>query len=302
MGGSVMDPEPIPSRFHGVFVLTGCSQSKKQTDEPISACELYDSVYWDKKRELSDAIVEWSDPPTAAWNILSAEHGVLPPMREIEAYDTSIEDLRGEPLGWDSPHILPNGTRVTTKLDWWAHCVRGRLIDWLRAPFRADQYAERRTPCGELVILLGERYLDPLRERGVFTGIPESIHTDGLAGKHTIEGLTRVRYAFQEHDFSGNGKQMHWMKQRAEELRSHHDCGQDDLGSVGAGYVRERPLWQLGRPDIDVEGTEQADLFAFEDPPDAYIATAQQCLSDYGGGNENRPEENEREPLCRRSN
>lgn len=52
----------------------------------------------------------------------------------------------------------------------------------------------------------------------------------------------------------------------------------------GAGYVRERPLWQLGRPDIDVEGTEQADFFAFDDPPNAYIATAQQRLSEYGEG------------------
>lgn len=275
------DSEPIPSRTNGVFILVGCSQSKKQTDEPIPAWELYDSVYWDKKRELSEAIAQWSDQPTVAWNILSAEHPVLPPMMEIKRYDTSIEDLRGEPLGWDCPHILPNGKRVTTELDWWAYRVRGQLIDWLRAPFRADQYSERRTPCGELVVLLGNRYLDPLRKRGVFTGIPESIHTDGPAGKHTVEGLTRVRYAFQERDFSGIGKQMNWMKTRTAELRAQHDHGQDDLGSVGAGYVRERPPWQLGRREINIESTEQADLFAFEEPPEEYIATDQRCLTDY---------------------
>jgi len=287
------DPEPIPSRTNGVFVLIGCSQAKQETDEPVLACELYDSVYWDKKREFSEAVVQWSDQPTVAWNILSAEHAVLPPKMEIEYYDTSISDLRGEPLGWDCPHILPNGERVTTELDWWAYRVRGMLIDWLRAPFRADQYSEQRTPCGELVVLLGDRYLDPLKERGVFTGIPESAHTDGPAGKHTVEGLTRVRYAFQERDFSGNGEQMSWMKERAAELRSQHDRGQDNLGSVGAGYERQRPPWQLGRPEINVEGTEQADLFAFEDVPDAYIATEQRGLGDYDrvvadGGDEER--------------
>ena len=64
--------------------VVACGASKIDTDEPVPAAELYDSNYFNKKREYCEERCD-------AWWIISAEHGVLSPGDEIEPYDASLD-------------------------------------------------------------------------------------------------------------------------------------------------------------------------------------------------------------------
>ena len=234
----------------GTFVLVGCGAAK--ADEPRPAGELYTSNYATLKRRYADAATAWAgEHQPLAWAILSAEHGVIPNRIEIEPYDTTVDGLDEDAL------------------DRWADRVRSQLTDWLNWPFRADN-DPRESPCGRLVVLAGERYIQPLESRDVFRG------NVGQSFGSARPGLPCVpEFPFREHDFDGIGEQMAWLKERAEEIAAPSEA--DTLASVGGGYERERPTWHLNRPPFP-ESTEQAGLDRFEDVPDQYIATEQQTL------------------------
>lgn len=66
--------------------IVGCSKSKIDTDEPVQAHRLYDSVYFDKRWTYACA----TDGDVY---ILSAKHGIVAPDKPLLPYDVSIYTL-----------------------------------------------------------------------------------------------------------------------------------------------------------------------------------------------------------------
>jgi hypothetical protein len=71
------------------YALVGCGSAKKDGTHP--AKDLYDSTYFEKKRDFAEKLAD-------EWYIISAKYGVIDPEREIEDYDVSIEDVQVD--GW----------------------------------------------------------------------------------------------------------------------------------------------------------------------------------------------------------
>ena len=239
----------------GTFVLVGCGAAK--ADEPREARNLYTSNYFALKRQLAEALTAWAgEQQSSAWAILSAEHGIIPPTLEIEPYDTTAGDLDGDDL------------------DRWARRVKSGLTSWLNWPFQTEG-DPRESPCGRLVVLAGESYVAPLEAGDAFRG-----NVGGGLGRSRPGLPCQPEFPFREHDFGGIGEQMAWLKDRAAAIAAPAEA--DTLASVGGGYERERARWQLDCPPMPDE-TEQAELSAFEDVPDCYIATEQTTLVADGG-------------------
>lgn len=99
-GGEAVDPIEIsPDQFACQdcvatprIAFVGCGKAKKDVDEAIPAKDLYSSNYFGLKRQYAEEVCY-------AWFILSAEHGVIGPGKEIEPYDTTIGDLSDYELG-----------------------------------------------------------------------------------------------------------------------------------------------------------------------------------------------------------
>ena len=239
----------------GTFVLVGCGAAK--ADEPQPAKDLYTSNYFALKRRFAEAATAWAgEHQSSTWMVLSAEHGIIPPELEYEPYDTTVDDLDGE------------------ELDQWAKFVRSALTSWLNWPFGDGD--PRDSPCGRLIVLAGESYIQPLDERDVWQG-----NVGGPSAYRSRPGLPCVpEFPFREGDFGGIGEQMAWLKERAVELEADGPTELDALSSVGGGYERDRPPWQGHRKPINAEDTEQASIYEFEDVPPAYRATTQQRLGE----------------------
>ena len=260
-------------RTRGRFVLVGCGAAK--ASETVEARDLYTSSYFAVKRQYAEAAVQWAgttDRRANSWAILSAEHAVLPPRMEVDPYDTTIDDLRGEPIAGEQAYELPSGELVETELDRWAMRVHSALASWLRRPFAADQ---QESPCRELVVLAGSDYVDALRERDIFSGRPTAIRT----GRETYQALppkATVRFPFQERDFDGMFDQMAWLSERTDALSAEAAIAREtELAAFDGGYERECASWQTGHQGVDIDGTEQASLEAFEDVDDRFRATRQ---------------------------
>ncbi|RLM89039.1 DUF6884 domain-containing protein [Haloarcula sp. Atlit-7R] len=271
-------------RTRGRFVLIGCGDAK--TDDPAEARDLYTSSYFAVKRSYAEAAVQWArtaDRRANTWAVLSAEHGILMPRQTVAPYDTTIEDLRDDPIEGEANYRLPSGEQVETRLDRWALRVHSSLGDWLRRPYAADQ---QESPCRELVVLAGSDYVDALRKRGIFDGRPTAIRT----GRETYTALppkAAVRFPFQERDFDGMFDQMSWLSDRVEELSSAAaPARRSELSAFDGGFERDSATWQTGHSGVDVEGTEQAGLDAFENVPERFLATRQTSLATDGGEGE----------------
>jgi hypothetical protein len=260
-------------RTRGRFVLIGCGAAK--ASESVEARELYTSSYFAVKRQYAEAAVQWAgtaDRRANSWAILSAEHAVLPPRMEVDPYDTTIGDLRGKPIAGESVYELPSGELVETELDRWAMRVHSTLASWLRRPFAADQ---QESPCRELVVLAGSDYVDALRERNIFSGRPTAIRT-GRETHRALPPKATVRFPFQERDFDGMFEQMAWLSERADELSAEAAIAREtELAAFDGGYERECASWQTAHQGVDIDGTEQASLEAFEDVDDRFLATRQ---------------------------
>ena len=94
-----------------------------------------------------------------------------------------------------------------------------------------------------MIVLAGSDYVDALREREIFSGRPSTIRT-GLETYRALPPKATVRFPFQERDFDG-------------------------------GYEPERTSWQRAHHGVDIDGTEQASLKAFEDVDNRFLATRQ---------------------------
>ncbi|MFC6770010.1 DUF6884 domain-containing protein [Halorubrum pallidum] len=170
------------------LVAVGCSASKR--DVKVSrAGDLYSSGYWTVKSRYGAEVGD-------DWGIISAKYGLLSPDEEIANYDRTVTDLEGIPV--DGEGRLPNGDPVKTLLDEWAMDVYEGLSAWIDSEAHPDDPRDV-----ELQIVLGDRYYDPLAERGVFDALRAS-------GELTVDPV------FQTRDFSGMGEQMSWMNEQVD--------------------------------------------------------------------------------------
>lgn len=151
------------SPMRKTLVIVGCGSAK--ADRRRAAKNLYTSTYFQKKRAYAETVGD-------EWLILSAQHGLIEPETTVAPYDTSIEDLDSEAR------------------DGWADGVGWTLGEWV-AHARADDHTIERVD-----VLLGRRYCDPLRERGVFEALSD----------------VPVAFPFQEHDLGGIGEQLAWLE------------------------------------------------------------------------------------------
>lgn len=177
------------------FVVVGCSASKVDVDEPVPARDLYRGAYWTCKRDYGETIGD-------EWRILSAKHGLVHPVDEVEPYEQTVDDIENVPIHADEEYRLPDGRHVETMLDRWAADVYDDLRRWL---VYAGAHGSVDPRDVELEVLLGRRYRDPLEERGVF---------DRLRGRGALE----ISFPFQEVEQAagGNGNQMGWMTDEVE--------------------------------------------------------------------------------------
>jgi len=263
-------------RTRGRFVLVGCGAAK--ASETVEARDLYKSSYFAVKRQYAEATVQWAgttDRRANSWGILSAEHAVLMPRLEVDPYDTTIDDLRGEPITGEPTYELPSGDPVETELDRWAMRVHSSLSSWLRRPFAADQ---EESPCRELVVLAGSDYVDALRERDIFSGRPTAIRT-GRETHRALPPKATVRFPFQERDFDGMFDQMEWVSGRVDELSAEAaPARRAELSDFDGGYERKSASWQTAHDGVDIEGTEQASLESFENVDGRFLAAKQTRL------------------------
>ncbi len=74
--------------------------------------------------------------------------------------------------------------------------------------------------------------------------------------------------------------QMSWLSDRVEELSSAAaPARRSELSAFDGGFERDSATWQTGHSGVDVEGTEQAGLDAFENVPERFLATKQTRLA-----------------------
>ncbi|WP_276224600.1 hypothetical protein [Haloarcula halophila] len=134
-----------------------------------------------------------------------------------------------------------------------------------------------------MVVLAGSDYVDALCEREIFDGRPTAIRTD----RETYRALppkATVRFPFQEREFDGMFDQMAWLSDRAEDLdTAATPARESELSAFDGGFERKRASWQTDHSSVDVDGTEQAGLEAFEDVPERFLATRQTSLATDGG-------------------
>lgn len=133
---------------------------------------------------------------------MSAKHATLWPHIEKESYDTTIDDLAEQdspvaPDSYQEINYLWDELEYNTRLYFWARRVHFGLASWLDFKFG---FPDETPHCQRLEVFASEKYLEPLLERGVFDPFP-----------------WETRFPFQEHDFSGIGDQMSWLKSEVEE-------------------------------------------------------------------------------------
>lgn len=193
-----------------------------ETGPAWAARDLYTSTYFGAKREFAE-VVSSGARKASGWGILSAEHAVIEPWKEIEPYDTTIDDLGADPTNPD--HHVPNrfvrrrpdGQEVVTEMDLWASQVASALMKWIggHRPRRAKPWENN---ANTLLVLAGKSYVEPLVERGVFEyGISRMAGNPNQGHKQPL----RTRFLFEEIDAGGIGEQMAWLSDAIERLAPH---------------------------------------------------------------------------------
>lgn len=99
------------------LLLMGCSQVKREVAGPTRFVDLYDGPIWKQAR---------NHYPHDRIAVLSAEHGVLPPLAEIEPYDRVMDE--------------------------------GRLVDLLNSPHERAKFKMLVAEYDEVIVLGGELY------------------------------------------------------------------------------------------------------------------------------------------------
>ena len=171
---------------------------------------------------------------TPGWTVLSAKYDVLYPSLEVEPYDETIDDLeeRDAPVKpgayqhtrypWDEPEYH-------TGLDFWARRVHYGLASWLGMK---SGFPEQQPHCRRLIVLAGDRYVEPLQERDVFEPFP-----------------WETWFPFQEKAFDGIAEQMAWLTDEADR----YEAMQSDAEAEQSAVTRYTPDPEpaLDRPDVE---------------------------------------------------
>jgi len=161
----------------------------------LEAINRYTGGYWDKKSTYMD--VKGDEGA-----IISAEYGILRPTEKIPYYNTTIDDLKDEPINREIEYNLPTETSIQTELDAWAAKVLTQLQEWI------NEHDEPNTI--SLEIVLGKTYLSPLQQRNIFTTLTETVESD-----------LNITFTLQEcidyGEKGGIGKQLEWLSKQAKE-------------------------------------------------------------------------------------
>lgn len=176
-------------------VVVGCGSKKADSKRP--ARDLYTSTYFEKKREYAEIIGD-------SWTILSAKYGSLDPTGAyVGPYNLTITDY---PIDTEE---YPDARYET--LEEWAEGFLSGVENRVHNYERWDDHA----PLGQLVMLVGQKYLDPLRD-----GLDELADRCGFEVRTPFEGT------------SGNGEQMKWLNIEVEKARTEGDTSEDGTESA----------------------------------------------------------------------
>lgn len=244
----------------GTLVLVGCGKQKRDPTDPTDlhvaavgpdeefrqgtgpawrAEDLYTHWYFQAKADFAETVSAWSNDVadgTPGWAVLSAEHGVLMPFAKVKRYDTTIEDLGGDETNPEH-HVRnvygrrrPDGREIVTERDKWAAQVAYGLAKW-QAAFR-ETAALGAARANTLLVLAGQSYIEPLRERGVFEyGIAKMAKPGGGGPLLPVD---RTRYLFEELDAGGNGQQGSWLHEARDAVEAHRsDSAGEQAGLRG---------------------------------------------------------------------
>lgn len=256
------------AHLDSTLVLVGCGASKRDPEDPTDrhlasvpegedvpgygsgpawpAEDLYTSTYFAVKREFAEVVTAWANNRDATpWAVLSAEHGILPHWQNVPRYDTTIEDLDDDPENPDH-HVdssiirrRPDGREIVTEMDAWATNVAYGLARWLSGyRERGDEALTSRV--NSLLVLAGQDYIEPLRERGVFKyGISRMA---GDPNENLAQLDADVRFLFEEIDAEGIGEQMGWLSDTVDTLEplvnDAEETEQDTLVTDGGDEVK----------------------------------------------------------------
>lgn len=203
----------VPEDCHIFRTASGSSEATDDTGPAWRARDLYTSTYFVSKRRFAEALTAWTDE-APGWGILSAEHGFLWPFEPVEPYDTGIEDLGDDPT--DPSHRVtnefqlrcPDGQPVVTERDLWARSVAVGIASFISS-HRENGANPGQCDADSLIILAGQRYLSPLRSRGVFEyGISRLGSSPNRGHKLPIDSL----FLFEKISATGIGGQMSWLQ------------------------------------------------------------------------------------------
>lgn len=266
----------------GTLVLVGCGKAKRDPDDPVDvhaastapdeplssipsadsgpawrAEDLYTSTYFNVKREFAEVVSGWAQSYDAgSWAVLSAEHGVVPHWQELKPYNTRIDDLGDDPTNPDhhvNNNLLrrrPDGQEIVTEMDQWAASVATDLARWV-AGFRERGAKPWDVDANELLVLAGQDYIDPLRERGVFEyGISRMTQNPNEGFLFPLE----PRFLFEEIPAGGNGEQMGWMSDVIERVDERSSSG--DQHGLGDWTGDDRACKACGEspPETQIDG------------------------------------------------
>ena len=244
----------------GTLVLVGCGKAKRDPEDPQDlhqavvgpdestdlgregplwrAEDLYTATYSNIKREFAETVTRYDEDGDAPeWAILSAEHEILYPWQKVAPYNTTVTDLDDDPTNPEHrvgmPGRRPDGQEIVTEMDQWASMVAYGLARWL-AMHRDRKAAPHSTNASTLLVLAGQDYIQPLRERGVFEYGASRMSGDP---NDAYELDVSVRYLFEEIDAGGIGEQMGWLSAAIDRLESEFDGRRTEQAALDGDSV-----------------------------------------------------------------
>lgn len=155
------------------IALVGCGASKKKGVH--KAKNLYTSTYFQLKKEYAEKVCD-------SWFILSAEHGIISPEKEIECYDSTVSEMS------------------EAEIQEWARDVADSIHSYTDElgtdAYEADVHS--------LVWLAGEDYVKPVEQLVMDDIVEPFVPRSSLPFRST----------------SGIGDQMGWLKKKIKEAET----------------------------------------------------------------------------------
>jgi len=203
-----LDRDPETNVRVQTFAIVSCGS--KKADEETAAADLYTSTHFQFKRR-------WAELYCDNWLILSAEHGLIDPIRRLEPYDTSVRDL-------DEDELQEWRADVEQALWYRSNSYEGNPagndVAW-------EDLDEDFEPNFELMMLAGQAYLEPFGDFFEET-FPAPVYYP-LAGKRIGEQNAWLKAWNEAHP---------WLDDVTEETAVAIDYAHDDSGDADVYYLR----------------------------------------------------------------